>query len=155
MSTLYKTDFSLTGVLSDKEPAKEWFEEQGAGVLENMQQYIRTEHGDQDFSDVITSIQYTLNDEEHGRVTVECSRDLTEDELECLTDGLEREHEYGIGERFNDYDFDYIDIDPVYEDCGLCIDTEYSMSLERVGTAPSLSDADLDFAKDLDQGMSQ
>lgn len=159
----YETLFQLTDPVIDYEAARDYLKEKDmAEYLKDHIQYLSDRKGSQisDFHDAISDIQWDLDMETAGRITLTANRELTGQELSVVSEWVSGQNSDGLGEGFEqqpfacytDPDFDWDD-DEDTEPTMASFDWETN-SYQFTDITPSLrpdlslSEADLSFAKE-------
>ena len=94
---IYETNFHLEAPVNDYDEAYAYLTE------DDMLQYLDTKRAPED--NCITSIDWILEDEESGIIRVRSKRELTETELEQISDWIAGQNSDGLGEGFEQQDF--------------------------------------------------
>ena len=105
---IYETPFSLVAPVNDLEAAQAYLEE------DNMVEYLDKERCSA--ADDIKAITWILEDEESGVIRVNAIRELTEEELDQLSDWISGQCSDGLGEGFEQQDFAESYFNPVTGD---------------------------------------
>ena len=100
VAATYQTDFLLSEPVCDLEAAQEYLSE------DNMADYFDA-YGNitDELVDAVTRIDWILDDEMSGHITVETTRDLEPSEMEAVSDWIVGQNADGIGEGFEQRDF--------------------------------------------------
>ena len=94
----YVVYFSLTNPVLDVQVANDYLQE------DDMLWYLKNEYKDK-VEDKITSIVFSLSDEQEGKVVVTCNEELTSQEQNEVLDYIEGQLYDGLGEGFEQQDF--------------------------------------------------
>lgn len=112
----YRTYFKLTAPVNDFESAYKYLRE------DNMTTYLLDDDRCKSCKDDIHYIRWTLVDDESGYIDLETFRELSEEELDKISDWVSGQNSDGLGEGFEQQDFAYyldeefVDEDDSYED---------------------------------------
>ena len=90
----YKSNFLLEAEVNDFDAAQEYL------TSDDMAQYLPKE-----LQDVVTSVDWTLDDESSGHVSVKTTRDLTDSEKTQLQGWIDGQNSDGLGEGFEQQKF--------------------------------------------------
>lgn len=90
----YKSNFLLEAEVNDFDAAQQYL------TSDDMSQYLPKE-----LQDVVTSVDWTLDDESSGHVSVKTTRDLTDSEKTQLQDWIDGQNSDGLGEGFEQQKF--------------------------------------------------
>ena len=90
----YTSNFNLEAEVNDFDAAQQYLSS------DDMAQYLPDE-----LKDVVTSVDWTLDDEASGHVSVKTTRDLTDGEKDALEDWIEGQNYDGLGEGFEQQKF--------------------------------------------------
>lgn len=94
---IYETNFRLECPVNDFDEAYNYLTE------DDMTQYLDKERCKA--TPDITSVEWILEDEESGKIVVRAIRELTEDELDELSDWIRGQNSDGLGEGFEQQEF--------------------------------------------------
>jgi len=97
---LYKTDFNLTGSVNDFQAASDYLTEDDMTVYLKDDSRIPVE-----VRDAIIHIEWELVDVNFGHINLKANRELTEKELEYISDYVRGQNSDGLGEGFEQQDF--------------------------------------------------
>lgn len=107
MNILYRTFFKLTAAVNDFEAAREYL------LDDDMTVYLLEDDRCTSFKDKIKSIKWILSSESSGYIDLETTSELTDIELETVSDWVSGQNSDGLGEGFEQQDFAF------YKDEGL------------------------------------
>lgn len=102
---IYQTQFHLTNPVNDFEAAASYLKEP------NMTAYLKD-----DLKDVVREIEWVLDEEDCGHITVVTERELTRRELTDLSEWILGQNADGLGEGFEQQDFAVYEIEEEHEE---------------------------------------
>lgn len=123
MYHIYTTRFHLDAPVTDIEDAQAYLSE------DDMTQYVDVKADDgSELSDVIESVEWELTSEESGDIDVTATRELSQSELDRMSEWIGGQNSDGLGESFEQQPFANYEEESDYDDYDDYDDGAYVMA---------------------------